>query len=110
MEGGEAGEEFAAEERAEDMDGEEKVGRRRNPARAVERESAAGDDAVDVRMKQERAGPGVQDRGDRELRGLGEPLGVAGERVESRGGALDEQVVQAARDCGGRGRAARAAR
>ena len=95
LECGEAGEEFAAEERAEHMDGEEKGGRCRNPACAVEGESAAGDDAMDVRMKLEFAGPGVQDTGDRELRGVLEPLRVPGERVESGGGALDEQVVQA---------------
>ena len=56
---GEAGQEFAAEERAEHVDGEEKVRCGRDPVRAVEREAAAGDEAVDVRMKRERARPGV---------------------------------------------------
>lgn len=51
LECGEAGEEFAAEERAEHMDGEEKGGRCGNPACAVEGEPAAGDDAMDVGMK-----------------------------------------------------------
>jgi hypothetical protein len=95
LECGEAGEEFAAEERAQHMDGEEKGGRCGNPVCAVEEEPATGDDAMDVRMKLKFAGPGVQDTGDGRLGGVREPLRVTGKRVEGGGGALDEQVVQA---------------
>lgn len=72
---GEFGQKFAAEECAEDMHGKQKRGRGRNPARTIARESAARDETVNVGMKVELAGPGVEDGRDRELRRLGEPCG-----------------------------------
>ena len=91
---GESREKLAAEEFAEDMHGKQKRGGSRNPARAVKRESPARDETVDVRMKVELAGPGVEDGRDRELRRLGEPAGIVPERFERRRGALEEQIVE----------------
>ena len=54
----EGGQVFAAEDLSEGPDGEEEARRRRNPARAVAREGAARDDAVDVQVLGEVLPPG----------------------------------------------------
>jgi len=56
-----AGDELATEDTTEHLDRKQKSGTRRDPARAVCRESSAGHHAVDVRMGSERLSPGVQD-------------------------------------------------
>src|SRR5438477_10417460 len=56
--------ELAAEDQGEGRDGKEKMRWRIRPARTVGRESAAGDDAVQMIMVQQGLAPGVQDGGD----------------------------------------------
>ena len=58
-----AGERPAAEDLGQRADGKEEAGRRRNPARPVGRERAAGHDAVDVHMLGEGLAPGVEHGG-----------------------------------------------
>jgi hypothetical protein len=60
-------EHLAAEQGAEDAHRKEKVGRGGDPALAVARQAASGDDAVDVGVKAQVAPPGVQDAGDAEV-------------------------------------------
>ena len=56
-----SGEELAAEDAAEHLDRQQEAGTRRYPACMIRRQSAAGNDAVDVRMRSEGLSPGVQD-------------------------------------------------
>jgi hypothetical protein len=64
---------FGAEETAEDFDGEEEAGTRGDPAGVVGRESAAGDEAVEVRVEAEVLSPRVEDseKGDLSTQVLG---------------------------------------
>ena len=63
LEGGaEPAEELAPEHPAEDADREEEVVTAGDPTAPVEREPAAGDDAMDVRVQHEVLAPGVQHR------------------------------------------------
>ena len=59
--------ELAAEHYRERLVGEEKMRRRTHPARTVSRGSAAGDNAVQMVMTQQRLTPRVQDGGDAQL-------------------------------------------
>jgi len=59
-----AGEEQAAEERAQHPHRQQEGRTGRDPAPAVEREAAAGHDHVDMRMVRQRRAPGVEHRGD----------------------------------------------
>jgi hypothetical protein len=62
VEGGlQSGDEFTAKDAAEHLDRQQAGGTGSDPARVVRRESAAGNDAVDVRMWSECLSPGVQD-------------------------------------------------
>ena len=59
---------------------------------AVWTEPAAGDDAMQVWMKQQVLPPGVQDGSDPKLRS--QPFAVGGEREQRLRSCLKEQVVQ----------------
>ena len=56
----ETDDEFAAKHAPEYLDREKEVRARSNPASVIERESAGGDDAVDMGMKREFLLPGMQ--------------------------------------------------
>ena len=88
----EGGQVLAAEDRGEGTDGEEKPGRRRDPARAVAREGAAGDEAVDVQVLGEVLPPGVQDRRDAEV--AAEIAAITPEGGERLGDSLEEEAIE----------------
>ena len=58
--GPESGDELAAKQTPEYLNGEKEARARSNPAGVIERESAGGDDTVDMGMKLEFLIPGVQ--------------------------------------------------
>src|SRR5206468_535537 len=70
---------FAAEDPGEGADGEQKAGRRGDPARAVLGERAAGHDTVQMQVLGEILAPGVEDRGAADV-----PPEVA--RIAAKGG------------------------
>jgi hypothetical protein len=76
----EAGEEKTTEQARQDAYGQEETGARRDPALSIEREPAAGDDAVKVRVVKEVSSPGVKD-GQKADFGA-EMLGIPGDRQE----------------------------
>jgi hypothetical protein len=84
----EVGEELAAEERREDFDGEEMAVAGRRPLRAVERDATAGDDAMQVGVELQVAGPGVQHGRDA---GDGAETGGVAPQGEERPGSGAEQ-------------------
>src|SRR6202046_228805 len=65
---GEAVEEEAAEQAREDAHGQEEAGPAGDPARAVRRQAAAGNDDVDMGMMGQRRAPGVEDGGEADAR------------------------------------------
>ena len=93
---------FAAEDPGEGADGEQKAGRRGDPARAVLGERAAGDDTVQMQVLGEILAPGMEDRGaaevTTEVAGIAAKGGERGsdgakeQRVEDPGIALRERV------------------
>ena len=56
----ESGDELAAKHASEYLDGEKEARLRSNPAGVIKRESAGGDNAMDMRMKLELLVPGMQ--------------------------------------------------
>jgi hypothetical protein len=70
-------EETATEQSREHAHGQEETRPAPNPALAIEREPAAGHDAVYMRMMGQRRAPSVQDQGHADLRP--EMLGVGSE-------------------------------
>ena len=56
-----SGNELAAEDTAEDLDGQQEGRARRYPVCLIRRQTAAGHDAVDVRVGLQGLSPGVQD-------------------------------------------------
>src|SRR5207249_2906800 len=86
-------EEFAAEEPGEDADGPEMAWARAPPAGAVGRQAAAGDDAVDVGVELEVAGPGMEDHGDAEAGA--EPSRVVAQREERAPGSAEQEGEEA---------------
>src|SRR5262249_2775140 len=60
-------EQLSPEQLAQDAHGKEVVDRGGDPALAVERQTAPGDDAMDMGVKAQLASPGVQNGGDAEL-------------------------------------------
>ena len=86
---------FPRKTRREDVAGEEEVGAwRRDPARAVGRESPTGDEDVDVRVIPQVLRPGMQDGEDR---GAGaEMLGIGRDGEQRLGGGAHERVVHRA--------------
>ena len=103
VESSQSREELSAKECAEHANGEEEIGTRGDPSRAVERETAAGDDAVHVRVELELARPGVEDAGDAELSAEAVAPELERRRRRRRAGR------RAARDSSSRGRGARTA-
>ena len=58
--GFESGDELAAEDTSQYLDGEKEARTRSNPAGVIEREPAGGDDTVDMRMNLQFLIPGVK--------------------------------------------------
>ena len=83
---------FAPEDLGEGADGEEKAGRRRDPARAVGGEGAARDDAVQMEVLRQILPPGVQDGRAAEV--AAEMAGIAAEGGEGVGGGVEEEGVE----------------
>jgi len=83
---------LATEDLGEGADGEEKAGRRGDPARAVGGEGASRDDAVQVEVLRQILPPGVQDGRDAEV--AAEMAGIAAEGGERVGGGAEEEGVE----------------
>ena len=81
---------LGAEHRAERPHREQVIGARADPAAALQRRAAAGDDAVQVVMVQQGLAPGVQHGRDAQLRAQV----VAAEAQQRFGGRGKEQVVE----------------
>ena len=91
MQGCEAFEEEAAEQAREHAHGQEEAGLAGDPARAVRRQAAAGNDDVDMRMMGQRRAPGVQNGGEADARA--EMLRVGGDGGQRLGGGPEQEVV-----------------
>ncbi len=76
----------------QDFDGQEKARPCPDPALAPRIESAAGDDAVQVRMELELLSPGVEYGGEADLRP--EVLRIACDGLQRLGRTLEEQTVE----------------
>jgi hypothetical protein len=90
-----AGEIAGAEDLRHSADGEEEAGPRRNPARGVWGQRAAGDHAVHVNMLGEGLPPGVEHGGHAEV--APEVPWVASEGHEGGGRAVKQQPIEQAR-------------
>ena len=77
----ESGDELAAKDTSEHLDREEEVRTGLKPAGVIERESAGGDDTVDMRMKLEFLIPGVEHAEEADL--CPEMSGVASDLEKS---------------------------
>src|SRR2546427_2785679 len=89
-----ASEKPAAEDFGEGADREEEAGPRGNPTRALRRERAPGDDAVDVDVLREGLPPGVEHRGHTEV--TAKMARIATEaRQRGRGGVKEQPIDQA---------------
>ena len=62
-----------------------------HPPLAIERETAAGDDAMHVGMMRERRAPGVQDQGHPDA--CAQMPGIGGDGAQGLGGDLEEQPI-----------------
>ena len=91
MQGREPFEEEAAEQAGQHPHGQEEAGLAGDPARAVQRQAAAGNDDVDVRMVGQRRAPGVQHGGEADARA--QMLRVGGDRGQRLGGGPEQEVV-----------------
>jgi hypothetical protein len=80
-----------AEQAGEHAHGEEEASLAGDPARAVRREAAAGNDHVDVRVMGERRTPGVQDGGEADARA--EMLRIGGNGDQRLGRSPEQEVV-----------------
>jgi hypothetical protein len=85
------GEIAPAKDLGQGADREEKRGSGRNPARAVRRERAAGEDAVDVHVLRKILAPGVEHGGHAEV--TAEVTRIASEAQERRCRTLKEQAI-----------------
>ena len=85
----ELGQELAAEDLGEDAHGQEEVRAGGDPARVAGIQTAAGDDAVQMRVEEQELGPGVQDGGEGDLDA--EP--TAGDLRQGLGDRGEEQAV-----------------
>lgn len=83
--------EEVAEAPGQHTNGQEELSAGGDPALPIQGEAASGNDAVQVGMVKERAGPGVKD--GEEADACSEPVGIAGDRQESLGGHAEEDVV-----------------
>ena len=84
-------EEEAAEQPGERLDGQKEVGAPLDPSGAIERKSAAGDDAMDVRVVGQRLPPSVQDGQAADLRS--EPARIGGQRGHGLDDALEQDRI-----------------
>lgn len=90
----EGGEKLAAKQSAQNAHGKKEVWWCRNPATLILGESTTGDDAVDVRMELQVAGPGVQHGSDAELRAVTQPFRIGGQGRQDGAGGLEQQVEE----------------
>jgi len=91
MQGCEAIEKQAAEQTRQHAHGQEEARLAGDPARAVRRQAAAGNDDVDMRMMGERRAPGVQNGGEADARA--QMSGVGCDREQRVGGGSEQEVV-----------------
>lgn len=84
--------ELAAEQLAQHFHGQEILASAGDPTLAVERQTAAGDDTVQMRMKAQLLSPGVQDRRDADLRA--QAMGIDAQRQKRRRRGLEQKLVQ----------------
>ena len=90
------------------MTARKKLERAGDPSRAVERKSAAGDDAMDVGMVRQRLPPGVQDGEAADPRA--EPARIGGQRRHGLSGGPEQDRIDGGLVLeGDRARSARAA-
>ena len=87
----ERGEHLAAKQVREDPDREEEIVAAGNPGGRVRCQPAAGDDAVDMRMMQQRLAPGVQHGDEADV--SAEMLGVGGDGPEGSGGGSEQGAI-----------------
>ena len=85
-------EKLAAEDAAEDLDGEEEGILGMNPAGVAWVETAGGNDAVEMRMQSQVLPPGVQDAEEADLGS--EVLGVGGNLKHGLSGGAEEQIIE----------------
>jgi hypothetical protein len=85
-------EKLAAEDAAEDFDGEEEGILGMNPAGVAWVETAGGNDAVEMRMQSQVLSPGVQDAEEADLGS--EVLGVGGNLKHGLSGGAEEQIIE----------------
>ena len=85
-------EKLAAEDAAEDLDGEEEGVFRMNPVRVAWIEAAGGNDAVEMRMRSEVLSPGVQNAEEADLGS--EVLGVGRNFEHGLSAGAEEQIVE----------------
>src|SRR5438309_6293390 len=83
---------FAAEDPGKGADGEQKAGRRGDPARAVRGERAAGDDTVQMQVLGEILAPGMEDRRAADV--TTEVARIAAKGGERRGDRVEEQRIE----------------
>ena len=81
----------AAEQSRQHAYGQEEAGLARDPAGAVGREPAAGDDTMQMRVMQQGGSPGVQDGEEANLRA--QMFGIGGDGAQGLGRGLEENVV-----------------
>jgi hypothetical protein len=85
-------EKLAAEDAAEDLDGEKERILRMNPARVAWIETSGGNDAVEMRMQSQVLSPGVQNAEKADLGS--EVLGVGGNFEHGLSASAEEQIVE----------------
>jgi hypothetical protein len=85
-------EKLAAEDAAEDLDGEEEGILGKNPARVAWIETTGGNDAVEVRMQTQVLSPGVQNAEEADLGS--EVLGVGRNFEHGLSAGAEEQIVE----------------
>ena len=85
-------EKLAAEDAAEDLDGEEEGIFRMNPVRIAWIETAGGNDAVEMRMQSQVLSPGVQNAEEADLGS--EVLGVGRNFKHGLSAGAEEQIVE----------------
>lgn len=85
-------EKLAAEEAAEDLDGEEEGIFRMNPVRVAWIEAAGGNDAVEMRMQSQVLSPGVQNAEEADFGS--EVLGVGRNFEHGLSAGAEEQIVE----------------
>ena len=95
VEGGlQAFEEQATEQPGERLDGQKEARARLDPSGAVDGKSAAGDDAMDVRVVRQRLPPSVQDGQAADPRS--EPAVIGGQRGHGLNGGLEQHRIDGA--------------